>query len=1433
VARLDSGFYLDRDTYNANAAQRFKDEADAAWKEQMDAVKLPAATTHRPANPPTVAPPEGWQPQKDIFAGISADFQSKLDDIGKQWKPVTDTAGDWLSQASESFQQQLDSVGPTARDVVSGGFGEGQNGLSRVPANALQTVQDVGNVVAGESGQRFADVSQRMRPDLNVREVRGNPAVAETLAQMQSDRQLEYDKEMQRNLEAGMDAKSAAMVTEEVMRRGYDARVASLQNIAATPSITAGAPMRGETLTGGADYGAAVAAGTRYNETNPTGAFMSGILSPASLPMEGVGQGFMAAAGVRKIKGAEAAAKAAAEAELRQSFVGGAKGNLAAGEITQAKIDEFNPKMAEALRAEVAGTPPVEPPRPPTDVTPPPPGEPPPPGGGRVYGEGHPQGDELMHWERLGYQPKQDEPIAQFLDRTARDFQTNRAVKIPVQQSVDDAVQNFGLLPDIVKEVTEQPDGYMARNVQILDIGWKKAGDDWLAAQKVLDNPEGLSDDAIKAAQATQVTAAARKVEIALIATRKYSAELGRGLHALQGYADEIAVKAADQSATIRTGRFDNSAKAIRKAAETNGKMSQGELDDLAKTVDATEAALKGEGLGPGKGPGLGAGEGGAPGAGGATKPRTKPTPSETAEAMNTVKEVDANTNLWRRYIDLNRELGESRLPGSTRTTEAIEAERVAVRDELYAALEEKMAQPKKGKPGPETPEELANAAKDKMASGIRSQWAAEIKGNTTKVTQVEGDVTTLAQSKLLGETSNKISAQIDKDLATWNKDVATQVTEMETAALKITAKERIERIREFIRAGGNMKVAAQVLEDVRALSTEGKVAAKQFKAEWAQATSMKAVGSEAWKKLPQEERDNLITQLLRTDSFTDPRSYAKFASALAKPTLWDRIHLYRIWSMLSGPPTLVLNAMGTAGEMAFAIPARAVEGYQVGGKGLAGQLVKDEWAGWTQGLDAAVNEFAATMKTGYSGRPIKDVGRHSAEAIPFARDSKKAMIANMPLRFMAATDDFWRTMNFSGALRAEARLESFRTGKSVDDILLNLTDYHDVVQRAEKAALRRTYQQEAGYMTRGVNEMRRNPIGQTIIPFFNTIMNLARIGAERTPYGFLEASKLAKKGNVAEAATMRAEATLGSMALIPVAGFAAAGNITGYGPTDPQERADWMDQGGQPYSIKIGDRWVSYANAGSVMIPLAITASTVEAVKNGMSSKDATEALIGAIHSYSNLFLNVAALRGLSDSINAMTDPTRYGDRMVNALAVSMSPASGLLASISRMFDPEIKDVQNLGQAFEARTPIASKNVPPILSQLGQPAVRGSAGAEAMLPFRSVQERPSPVLQEYQNLRGQGQDVGIGHVGGAIENVQLTPTEAKGYDFLAGKFTDILLSQEMAKPEYKALSPMAKAKRLTEVRDIARERARNIVVTAGGQDFAVRRGLTKLGLVR
>lgn len=372
----------------------------------------------------------------------------------------------------------------------------------------------------------------------------------------------------------------------------------------------------------------------------------------------------------------------------------------------------------------------------------------------------------------------------------------------------------------------------------------------------------------------------------------------------------------------------------------------------------------------------------------------------------------------------------------------------------------------------------------------------------------------------------------------------------------------------------------------------------------------------------------------------TDPNDYTaryKLLGALKSPGKMETALFVRMGNMLSGIPTMVVNATHGVIQSLYFPVTRSLRGdfkpaaaYLPGFVEAAGQSGKN-------GMEA--------FWTGIGPEGAKARMLHDEEGITGVPVSgKKGMILTPGNRVNGAIDEAIRTMTIGGFTKVAAMEEAERTGATVQDLLANPTTA--MLKRADQLtedALRGTTDGKVkNPVLRGMLAWRRlatHPVGDTIaeqtasravglvghaaVPFAMIPEYIARNGtkilAGPVAYPALAAGKTlgavtgkerfigGRAYSAAERAQLgkdaRGDLVMG-LATSAVLAFlyeqSREGNITGMGPADEKQRAAWLAAGNQPHSIRAFGRWWD-ANVflGPLAVPAAFMASVVEGARD------------------------------------------------------------------------------------------------------------------------------------------------------------------------------------------------------------------------------------------
>jgi hypothetical protein len=311
-----------------------------------------------------------------------------------------------------------------------------------------------------------------------------------------------------------------------------------------------------------------------------------------------------------------------------------------------------------------------------------------------------------------------------------------------------------------------------------------------------------------------------------------------------------------------------------------------------------------------------------------------------------------------------------------------------------------------------------------------------------------------------------------------------------------------------------------------------------------------------------------------------------------------------------------------------------------------------------------------------------------------------------------------------------------------------------DLDEQAMEFARRGTFTNKLPPNLEKLQEVFSHPTLKVLVPFFKTPANIGLEVIERTPFAPLSSrwrADLAAGGPARDMAM--AKVTLGSTFLATYAGFAAEGNISGRGPARKEERDALERTGWKPYSIKVGDEWMSYAGLEPVSALMAISADYAEYAKYEPDATKAEEVFLGAIFSTYHYLSEQPYMQGVADIGKLVGDADSGKVKAgINALAkqfggfvIGGSPLgayNSLVANIERMIDPTKKDpkadpdlplavkgfYEGLVNKYASRLPYFNQMLPDDLNMWGEPKMEGQGkGYEMILPTRVSPEQFSP----------------------------------------------------------------------------------------------------------
>jgi hypothetical protein len=430
----------------------------------------------------------------------------------------------------------------------------------------------------------------------------------------------------------------------------------------------------------------------------------------------------------------------------------------------------------------------------------------------------------------------------------------------------------------------------------------------------------------------------------------------------------------------------------------------------------------------------------------------------------------------------------------------------------------------------------------------------------------------------------------------------------------------------------------------------------------------------------------------------------------------------------------------------------------------------------------------------------------------------------------MGGVADFWRTLTFHGEIAALAERIGAEKGLSAADVeLLKAHPTEDMLMGAESAMKERTFSKEfSSTVGQAAQTVASSPVMRlTVTPFWRTPVRLAEFGMDHTP--ILNEIASAVRGDF-QAGGVRMEMAIGRCAsswafTAGMYKLAASGVLTGAGPSDPVLKRHMEDTGWQPFSVHVGDKYISYKPLLTTLPAIGAAATLAEMAPS--LKDDGYYTLLQAVAlAQVRGALDHPFWQGAADAFAAIEGAgkgaTEKFEDFVNKRATSALPGGALLRTVVRAQTDQIDmartgdaeggwaEVQALIKQFQSNIPGYAKDLPAHRNVItGEPIARG-ANAFGASPFVVTTKKNDAVLEEIARLKGAGLPMEPPRVLGGIrpdtgpvdttkdmkEGVRLTEAErAKLTDYLTqsrvidGKTLHDKLEQIINSPSYQKLS--------------------------------------------
>jgi hypothetical protein len=582
---------------------------------------------------------------------------------------------------------------------------------------------------------------------------------------------------------------------------------------------------------------------------------------------------------------------------------------------------------------------------------------------------------------------------------------------------------------------------------------------------------------------------------------------------------------------------------------------------------------------------------------------------------------------------------------------------------------------------------------------------------------------------------------------------------------------------------------------------------------------------SEVLKKLGGNASMDEILDALKALDNADASAVNGFVNAVNKVGPTDMVLEYLYNAMLSSPVTHTANLIGNTLAALWEVPVSGLTGAigatraALGSKtALAGDRAflgeaKARLYGMVQGAPEGLRLAWRAIKEEAPSSGVSKLDNGKTKTIP----GVVGRAVRVPTTALMAADEVFKAMGYRASINAQAYRKAAKAGLTGDKFKQRVAELTQaptkkMVEKAHNEADYITFTSELGKTGKTLQRaMSDHPILKFwLVPFFRTPVNLLKHPFQHSVLSIpTKAMRETLNGKHGAAAKDEAYARILLGTGVTSAAFMAAamGKLTGAGPKDPAEKATWMLAGNQPYSIRIGDTWHSYARLEPFATLLGISADAAY-IRERTEVDDAAD--LGTLLAYSagQNILNKTWLKGITDIVEVMNEPNRYGEayarNLINRLAV---PA--VVGQAARMDDPYLRDARTILDGLKTRVPGLSDEVYPKRDIFGNAIKReGALGPDVVSPIFVMQVNKDPVVQELMSL-----GIFPGKAEREIRGVELNEQQYDDYQLAAGRLLYQSYSQLVNTPGWQNIAPGIRMDILNKQLAATRERARTYVM--------------------
>ena len=434
----------------------------------------------------------------------------------------------------------------------------------------------------------------------------------------------------------------------------------------------------------------------------------------------------------------------------------------------------------------------------------------------------------------------------------------------------------------------------------------------------------------------------------------------------------------------------------------------------------------------------------------------------------------------------------------------------------------------------------------------------------------------------------------------------------------------------------------------------------------------------------------NIDLDNLTDDQALNPETRSEIARTAREVTAskFDKAYEYWINAILSGPSTHGANIIGNTALAFYELTVqRGMEAFvNMFAKKPTG-ATWGEFRHMFRGLKTDIKDGFSKGAIAFSTEmPVSDdVTKLENNIQKGAIGGTLGRIIRFPTRALLWADEVakatLRPIEAASFAYRQAKARGLTAEEDITDYITQQVSNSESLARkyADNRAKELTFQSEPGTFVKLLQAANKKyPLLQFIFPFLRTPGNIIKISLRKSPLGIFPLGYNLAKGNYDGDTQVKriAEQLLAYGAL----GWLMAGTddkddpwITGSKPPySNRGEVDFMYRNLPPQSIKIGDRWFSYARIEPFAGMLTTMVDGIQAFRDAKNDVDARKIFTDVFNSGVSNVRDKTFLRGVGDLIRAVEDPE-------NALRYTSNFVSSWIPNAVRKVvsaaDDEIKD--------------------------------------------------------------------------------------------------------------------------------------------------------------